>query len=92
MRQLTRFWLTLMIDIPFAVTGALIGSFVALTSVGTGTSRGLILLNLYPLRMVQHRLVAKDIVHSIPLAMVAWTGCFVLDKVDLTMLVSLLAS
>jgi uncharacterized membrane protein YfcA len=54
--------------------GATLGLCVALTSVGAGAPGSVMLLNLYPLRMTPHRLVATDIVHAIPLAVVAGLG------------------
>ncbi len=50
-----------------------------------------LLILLYPLRMTPHRLVATDIVHAIPLAVVAGIGYLVAGLVDGTMLLSLLA-
>jgi uncharacterized membrane protein YfcA len=49
-----------------------------------------VLIFLYPLRMTPHRLVATDLVHAIPLAMVAGTGYLFAGLVDGSMLVSLL--
>lgn len=72
------------------VAGALLGLCVALTSVGAGALGSLILLYLYPLRMTPHRLVATDIVHAIPLAMVAGLGYLFTGMVDCWMLISLL--
>jgi uncharacterized membrane protein YfcA len=48
------------------------------------------LLYLYPLRMTPHRLVATDIVHAIPLAIVAGMGYLFAGMVDYWMLASLL--
>ncbi|CAM3377023.1 conserved hypothetical protein [Xenorhabdus nematophila ATCC 19061] len=72
------------------IAGALLGLCVALTSVGAGALGSVMLLYLYPLRMVPHRLVATDIVHAIPLAMVAGIGYLLAGKVDGGMLASLL--
>ena len=71
--------------------GAALGLCVALTSVGAGALGSVMLLYLYPLRMSPHRLVATDLVHAIPLAMVAGTGYLFAGRVDLHMLISLLA-
>ncbi|HJW23918.1 MAG TPA: sulfite exporter TauE/SafE family protein [Rhodocyclaceae bacterium] len=71
--------------------GAALGLCVALTSVGAGALGSVMLLYLYPLRMTPHRLVATDIVHAIPLAIVAGAGYLVAGMVDLQMLLSLLA-
>lgn len=72
-------------------TGALLGVCVALTSVGAGALGSVALLYLYPLRMTAHRLVATDIVHAVPLAVVSGTGYLIAGMVDWHMLVSLLA-
>ena len=70
--------------------GAVLGLCVALTSVGAGALGSVMLLYLYPLRMTPHRLVATDIVHAIPLAVVAGTGYLFVGMVDWQMLSSLL--
>ncbi|MBF7731017.1 sulfite exporter TauE/SafE family protein [Pseudomonas sp. N040] len=73
------------------VAGAVLGLCVALTSVGAGALGSVILLYLYPLRMTPHRLVATDIMHAIPLALVAGLGYLFAGRVDGNMLLSLLA-
>ncbi len=73
------------------LSGAILGLCVALTSVGAGAMGSVMLLFLYPSRMAPHRLVATDIVHAIPLAMVAGTGYLFAGMVDWLMLLSLLA-
>lgn len=72
------------------VSGGILGLCVALTSVGAGALGSVILLYLYPLRMTPHRLVATDIVHAIPLAVVAGLGYLFAGMVDWWMLASLL--
>jgi len=72
------------------VAGALLGLLVALTSVGAGALGTVLLLTLYPLRMTPHKLVATDIAHAIPLALIAGTGYLVAGMVDGSMLISLL--
>lgn len=72
------------------VSGGILGLCVALTSVGAGALGSVMLLYLYPLRMTPHRLVATDIVHAIPLAVVAGLGYLFAGMVDWWMLVSLL--
>ncbi len=72
------------------LAGAILGVCVALTSVGAGVMGSVMLLYLYPLRMTPHRLVATDIVHAIPLAIVAGLGYLLAGKVDWWMLASLL--
>jgi len=71
--------------------GATLGLCVALTSVGAGALGSVMMLYLYPLRMTPHRLVATDIVHAIPLAMVAGIGYLFAGLVNWPMLMSLLA-
>ena len=73
------------------VSGGVLGLCVALTSVGAGALGSVMLLFLYPLRMTPHRLVATDIVHAIPLAVVAGLGYLFAGMVDWWMLASLLA-
>src|SRR5690606_3164188 len=58
--------------------------------VGAGALGSVMLLYLYPLRMTPHRLVATDIVHAIPLAVVAGLGYLIAGMVDWRMLASLL--
>jgi len=71
-------------------SGGLLGICVSLTSVGAGALGSLLLLYLYPLRMTPHKLVATDIVHAIPLALVAGVGYLIAGKVDGQMLMNLL--
>jgi uncharacterized membrane protein YfcA len=73
------------------LAGIVLGLCVALTSVGAGALGSVILLYLYPLRMTPHRLVATDIMHAIPLALVAGLGYLFAGMVDGHMLLSLLA-
>jgi uncharacterized membrane protein YfcA len=73
------------------VAGGVLGLCVALTSVGAGALGSVMMLYLYPLRMTPHRLVATDIVHAIPLAVVAGLGYLFAGMVDWWMLASLLA-
>jgi uncharacterized membrane protein YfcA len=73
------------------VSGGILGVCVALTSVGAGALGSVALKYLYPLRMTPHRLVATDLVHAIPLAVVAGMGYLAAGWVDWRMLVSLLA-
>lgn len=71
-------------------SGGVLGLCVALTSVGAGALGSVMLLYLYPLRMTPHRLVATEIVHAIPLAVVAGMGYLCAGMVDWRMLASLL--
>lgn len=72
------------------LAGATLGVCVALTSIGAGALGIVMLLYLYPLRMTPHRLVATDLVHAIPLTVVAGSGYLIAGLVDWSMLVSLL--
>ncbi len=72
------------------VAGAILGFLVTLTSVGAGALGAVMLLYLYPFRMKPPRLVGTDIVHAIPLTIVAGTGHLLMGNVDLTLLGSLL--
>ena len=72
------------------ISGGVLGLCVGLTSVGAGALGSVMLLHLYPLRMTPHRLVATDIVHAIPLAVVAGLGYLFAGMVDWWMLASLL--
>lgn len=72
------------------ISGVVLGICVSLTSIGAGALGSLLLLYLYPLRMVPHKLVATDIVHAIPLAIVAGVGYLIAGKVGGMMLLNLL--
>ncbi len=72
------------------LAGALLGLLVALTSVGAGALGTVMILALYPLRMTPQRLVATDIAHAIPLAVVAGSGYLIAGLVDGGMLLSML--
>lgn len=72
------------------LSGAVLGLCVALTSVGAGALGSVMLLFLYPLRMTPHRLVATDIVHAIPLAVISGLGYLMAGMVDWAVLLSLL--
>lgn len=73
------------------LAGVLLGIIVALTSIGAGALGSVLLVYLYPLRMTPHRLIATDLVHAIPLAIVAGLGYLFAGKVDGTMLLNLLS-
>jgi len=72
------------------VAGALLGFLVTLTSVGAGALGTVMLLYLYPFRLTPARLVGTDIVHAIPLTLVAGLGHLALGNVDLHLLAWLL--
>lgn len=71
--------------------GAVLGVVVTLTSIGAGALGAVVLLYLYPLRLTPARLVGTDIVHAIPLALVAGAGHWLMGSVDWTLLAKLLA-
>lgn len=72
------------------LAGAILGFLVTLTSVGAGALGAVMLLYLYPLRMKPARLVGTDIVHAIPLTLVAGTGHMMMGNVDFSLLGNLL--
>jgi hypothetical protein len=72
------------------LAGAVLGFLVTLTSIGAGALGAVLLLTLYPFRMTSTRLVGTDIVHAIPLTVVAGTGHLLMGHVDLALLGKLL--
>lgn len=70
--------------------GALIGFLVTFTSIGAGALGAVILLYLYPLRMSPSSLVGTDIVHAIPLTVLAGLGHMLMGNVKFDMLGMLL--
>jgi uncharacterized membrane protein YfcA len=72
------------------VAGGIIGIIVTLTSVGAGVLGTLFLIYLYSSRMTPHNIVATDIAHAIPLALLAGMGYLICGKVNGTLLMSLL--
>jgi uncharacterized membrane protein YfcA len=70
--------------------GAVLGVLVTLTSVGAGALGTVMLVYLYPLRMTPARLVGTDIVHAIPLTVVAGLGHLWLGNVEFGLLGQLL--
>ncbi|MGF7169611.1 hypothetical protein FHS91_001280 [Sphingobium xanthum] len=70
--------------------GALLGVMVTLTSIGAGALGAVMLMALYPMRMTARRLVGTDIVHAVPLTMVAGVGHLFMGNVDFALLGSLL--
>lgn len=73
-----------------ALAGAILGLLVSLTSVGAGALGAVMLLYLYPFRMKPARLVGTDIVHAIPLTLVAGSGHLLMGNVEFGLLGSLL--
>lgn len=72
------------------VAGALVGVLVCLTSVGAGALVAVTLLFLYPIRLDARSLVGTDIIHAVPLALVAAIGHSWFGNVDLKLLLALL--
>jgi len=72
------------------LAGSFLGALVTLTSIGAGALGAVVLMNLYPLRLNPSRLIATDIVHAIPLAIVAGLGHFVIGNVDFSLMGQLL--
>lgn len=68
------------------LAGAVLGFMVALTSIGAGALGAVMLLFLYPLRLTPAKLVATDLAHAIPLALVAGAGHVLLGNVDFVLL------
>ena len=76
-------------SIPTVMLGAFIGIAVSISSVGAGAIGVTALLMLYP-NLAVSRIVGTDIVHAVPLALVAGSGHWLYGDVDTTLLVSLL--
>jgi uncharacterized protein len=72
------------------LAGAILGFLVTLTSVSAGALGTAMLLYIYPLRMKAARLVGTDIVHAIPLTVVAGTGYMLMGNVNFQLLGNLL--
>ncbi len=70
-------------------TGAVLGLFVTLSSVGAGALGVTALLLLYP-KLPTTTIVGSDIAHAVPLTLVAGIGHWWLGSVDTVLLVSLL--
>jgi uncharacterized protein len=70
-------------------TGAVLGLFVTVSSVGAGAIGMVALLWLYP-HLPSVRLVGVDIAHAVPLTAIAGFGHFFMGTVDLVLLGSLL--
>lgn len=75
---------------PTVLLGLVLGSTVALTSIGAGAIGVVVLTALYPALRVR-RLVGTDIVHAIPLTLVAGLGHLSLGHVNIALLATLLA-
>ena len=70
-------------------TGAVLGVLVTISSVGAGAIGVTALVLLYP-RMNTQRIVGSDIVHAVPLTLLAGLGHSILGSIDVRVLVSLL--
>jgi uncharacterized membrane protein YfcA len=70
--------------------GAVLGVLVTLTSVGAGALCATILVFLYPFRLKLKKVVGTDILHAIPLTLIAGLGHLWLGTVDGPLLASLL--
>lgn len=70
--------------------GAVLGAVVTLTSVGAGALGATLLVMLYPYRMTPQKVVGTDIVHAVPLTLLAGFGHFWMGNVDFALLGSLL--
>ena len=70
--------------------GLLLGIAVTFTSVGAGALGTTALVFLYPLRLTAPRLVATDIAHAIPLALIGAAGHAAFGAVSVPLLASLL--
>lgn len=72
------------------VTGAVLGFFVSISSVGAGAIGMTVLLILYS-HLPLARLVGSDIAHAVPLTLIAGAGYWWIGSVDLPLLGQLLA-
>jgi len=72
------------------LAGAILGVVVTLTSVGAGALGATMLVMLYPFRMTPRKIVGTDIVHAVPLTLLAGLGHFWMGNVNLWLLGSLL--
>ncbi len=75
--------------LPTLALGVVLGATVALTSIGAGAIGVVVLAALYPALAVR-RLVGTDIVHAIPLTLVAGLAHLSLGHVNVALLVTLL--
>ena len=68
------------------IAGSILGLLVTLTSVGAGALGVVMLVYLYPFRMKPACLIGTDIVHAIPLTIIAGTGHLWMSNVDFLLL------
>jgi uncharacterized membrane protein YfcA len=64
------------------LAGALVGALVTITSIGAGALTAVMLVYLYPYRLTPPKLVATDLVHAIPVSLIAGLGHLRLGNVD----------
>jgi uncharacterized protein len=72
------------------LAGAILGFLVTFTSIGAGALGAVMLLYLYPFRLTASALVGTDIVHAIPLTILAGIGHLLMGNVDYGLLINLL--
>ena len=72
------------------LAGAVLGVLVTVTSVGAGALGATMLVFLYPMRLNTKQIVGTDIVHAIPLTLVAGIGHLLIGSVDVHLLLNLL--
>ena len=72
------------------LAGAILGFLVTFTSIGAGALGAVMLLYLYPRRLTASSLVGTDIVHAIPLTILAGAGHAFLGNVNYVLLGNLL--
>jgi uncharacterized membrane protein YfcA len=72
------------------LAGAILGVLVTLTSVGAGALGATLLVFLYPVRLNAKQIVGTDIVHAVPLTVVAGIGHLMIGSVDGRLLLNLL--
>jgi hypothetical protein len=70
--------------------GAILGVLVTLTSIGAGALGATLLVFLYPVRLSTKQIVGTDIVHAVPLTLVAGIGHLFIGSVDGWLLLNLL--
>jgi uncharacterized protein len=73
-----------------AIAGLVLGVAVTLTSVGAGALGVVMLVALYPVRLTPDKLVATDIAHALPIALIAGLGHMFLGQVNFHVLGALL--
>lgn len=72
------------------IAGGILGFLITSTSVGAGALGAVALVYLYPYRLKPAAIVGTDIIHAIPLTMIAGTGHMWMGNVNLTLLATLL--